>query len=147
ARQKALARAAPGTGDRAAPGRARPRLRSHTLRSGPAGGRPGRRSLRTRCEVLHGRLPPRLPEPSAWPVYSAADWIWGAVSVAGAVLLALALLHRRRLPAACRSVTFRMLRPPVAFLHRVHTGVVGDYAAWLAAGAALCAVVWGATLR
>ena len=93
------------------------------------------------------RLPPRPPEPSAWPVYSTADWVWGGVSAAGAVLLALVLLHRGRLPAVCRHVSFRLVRLPVAFLHGIHTGVVGDYAAWLAAGAALCAVVWGATLR
>ena len=36
---------------------------------------------------------------------------------------------------------------PIAILHAAHSGVIGDYAAWVAGGAALFAVVWGATLR
>ena len=46
-----------------------------------------------------------------------------------------------------RAGAARLTTRPVAMLHGVHSGVVGDYAAWIAAGAALFAVVWGATLR
>ena len=74
---------------------------------------------------------------------TAAGWIDGGISSAGAIALALVLLYRRRLPA----ILGAPLRRPCALLHAVHSGVIGDYAAWLAGGAALFAVVWGATLR
>jgi multicomponent Na+:H+ antiporter subunit D len=99
------------------------------------------------AEVLQGRRPPPLPEPSQWHAYAAGDWVWGGASTAAALFLGLLLLERRRLPAAVRHLSLVLVKRPATLLHHVHTGVVGDYAAWIASGAALFAVVWGATLR
>jgi multicomponent Na+:H+ antiporter subunit D len=110
------------------------------------GGRLVQRAGRA-AEVLHGSRPPPFHEPAGWHAYAAADWLWGGLCVLGALALAFVLLERRLLPSACRRVSFGVLHRPVAVLHHVHTGVVGDYAAWLLAGATVFAVVWGATLR
>ena len=97
------------------------------------------------AEVLRGRLPAVRPAPPHH--LTTADWAYGGGSTSGAAALALLLLYRRRLPALVRAGAARLTTRPVAMLHGVHSGVVGDYAAWIAAGAALFAVVWGATLR
>jgi multicomponent Na+:H+ antiporter subunit D len=91
------------------------------------------------AEVLHGELPAVPPPPPTWHAFTAADWAYGAVSTAGAVGLALLLLYRRRLPA--------LVRPPIAVLRAAHSGVIGDYATWVAVGTVVFAAVWGATLR
>ncbi|HEY2937652.1 MAG TPA: hypothetical protein VGJ25_13695 [Gaiellaceae bacterium] len=97
------------------------------------------------AEVLHGRLPAARPAPPRH--FATSDWAYGAGSTAGVAALALLLLYRRRLPNLVRAGAARVTTRPVAMLHEVHSGVVGDYAAWIAAGTALFAVVWGATLR
>jgi multicomponent Na+:H+ antiporter subunit D len=97
------------------------------------------------AEVLRDRLPAARPAPTHH--LTAADWAYGAGSTAGAAALALLLLYRRRLPSLVRAGAEHLTTRPVALLHDVHSGVVGDYAAWIAAGTALFAVVWGASLR
>ena len=91
------------------------------------------------AEVLHGELPAPPPAVPSWHAFTAADWAYGAASTAGAVSLALLLLYRRRLP--------ELVRPPIAVLRAVHSGVIGDYATWVAVGTVVFAAVWGATLR
>jgi multicomponent Na+:H+ antiporter subunit D len=59
------------------------------------------------------------------------DWLYGALSVTAAALMAAGLLLRRELPA-------RVLRP-LSGLRALHSGHPGDYAAWTAAGAAALA--------
>jgi multicomponent Na+:H+ antiporter subunit D len=97
--------------------------------------------------VLHGALPPAPPSPPAWHAFTAADWAYGAVSTAGAIALALLLLHRSRAPALVRAAAERLAGPPLDALRAAHSGVVGDYATWIAVGTVLIAAVCGATLR
>ena len=96
-------------------------------------------------EVLRGQLPP-LP-PLVPHVYAAADWAWGAVSVAGSLGLAVLLLLRGRLRLFSRRGRFGLVRRPAGVLTAWHTGAIGDYAAWICAGAAAFSVVWGVLLR
>ena len=96
-------------------------------------------------EVLRGQLPP-LP-PLVPHVYAAADWAWGAVSVAGSLGLAALLLLRGRLRLFSRRGRFGLVRRPAGVLTAWHTGAIGDYAAWICAGAAAFSVVWGVLLR
>jgi multicomponent Na+:H+ antiporter subunit D len=98
------------------------------------------------AEVLHGRVPPPAPAVASWHSYTGADWGWGAASVVLALALALLLLYRRRVPGLLRRLASPGL-PAIRVLHAVHSGAIGDYAAWVAAGTALFAVVWGSTLR
>jgi multicomponent Na+:H+ antiporter subunit D len=95
--------------------------------------------------VLHGRPSP-MPRLAAHS-YSSADWAYGVASSTGAVALGLLLLYRRRLPSAIRTVAGRVTARPIGVLHALHSGVIGDYAAWVAAGAALFATIWGVALR
>jgi multicomponent Na+:H+ antiporter subunit D len=77
--------------------------------------------------------PGSLPAPStAWTV---SGVVLGCVSSALAVGLAFAGLYLRRVP----SFLTRPLRSTLAGLHQLHSGHVGDYAAWLVLGAAAIA--------
>src|SRR5690348_12155479 len=57
----------------------------------------------------------------------------GLINVALACFLAFLALNRDRL----RLTSLRVLTRPASLLRRVHTGTVGDYAAWFAAGVAV----------
>jgi hypothetical protein len=51
-----------------------------------------------------------------------------------------------------RSVAFRkagrrVLGPPIRLLKTAHSGVIGDYVAWLTVGTALIGGIWAVTLR
>ncbi len=77
--------------------------------------------------VLQGTPAPKpQPPPSGVPHWY--DWAYGAVSTAGAVLAALALLRRRRQPA--------LRARPLAGLRALHSGHPGDYVAFVVLGAA-----------
>ena len=96
-------------------------------------------------EVLRGKTP-ELP-PLAPHRYDAADWGWGTVSIAGSLGLASLLLLRRRLPVFSRRGRFGLVGRPARALKAWHAGAIGDYAAWICAGAAGFSVVWGVLLR
>jgi multicomponent Na+:H+ antiporter subunit D len=86
------------------------------------------------AEVLAGRVPP----PAA-PVPVHAGLAPYAYSIASLVLacgFALFGLYRRRLPVLLRRGGGRALDPPVQVLKALHSGIVGDYVAWLTFGAA-----------
>jgi multicomponent Na+:H+ antiporter subunit D len=108
-----------------------PELSGHALRTA---GELVDRSGHAR-EVLHGVTPPPAPLPSYSP--SAAAYAYGAVSTVGAIGFAAFGLYRRRLPSAWRRATGRLAARPVAGLKALHSGVVGDYVAWLTAGVAI----------
>jgi multicomponent Na+:H+ antiporter subunit D len=96
--------------------------------------------------VLHGApsgTPGRLPvtiEPA-----SHASLAYGFASLA--LLTAAAGLWYRRLPELLLRMAARTLGPPVHVLRAAHSGIVGDYILWIAAGTALIGGIWGITLR
>jgi multicomponent Na+:H+ antiporter subunit D len=79
------------------------------------------------AHVLRG-VPPPSPPAAAKGLPPAWTWGLGAFSVAGALGLATVALHWRRRPGPIRSAC--------RVLHAAHTGVIGDYVAWLLAGTA-----------
>jgi multicomponent Na+:H+ antiporter subunit D len=99
------------------------------------------------ARVLHGTpatLPPRPPvEVRSWTTSSLAYGV-GAFVVALATA-ALGLWHAR-LPGLVRRSAVRVLGPPVAVLRAGHSGIVGDYLLWIAAGTAVVGGIWGFTL-
>jgi multicomponent Na+:H+ antiporter subunit D len=78
--------------------------------------------------------PPSAPA-TAWTVTGV---LLGLLAAALAALVAAAGLYARRLPTWVRRPA-RRLRPTLHGLHRMHSGHVGDYAAWLVFGAAALA--------
>jgi len=86
------------------------------------------------AEVLAGKLPPVTSAAAFHP--GALPYVYGALSTVGAVGWAVFGLYRRRLPSLVRERAGRLLGPPVAVLKGLHSGVVGDYVAWLTFGAA-----------
>jgi multicomponent Na+:H+ antiporter subunit D len=89
------------------------------------------------AEVLAGRRPPRRSEHGGG--LGAASNADGLVAAVGAVGLALFTLRRRRVS--------ELPGLPVAALKGVHSGVVGDYVAWLVAGVAAVGGLFALLLR
>jgi multicomponent Na+:H+ antiporter subunit D len=86
------------------------------------------------AEVLAGKLPRAVPPA---PVHAGvAPYAYSLASLAGAVVFALFGLYRQRLPRLLRTWAGRLLEPPVTVLKALHSGVVGDYVAWLTFGVA-----------
>ena len=69
------------------------------------------------------------PEPSS----SVTPWI----SVLVALLLAGYGLNEAELPPTLRSVVSHVLDPPLRLMRDIHSGLIGDYVAWLVVGLAL----------
>jgi multicomponent Na+:H+ antiporter subunit D len=98
--------------------------------------------------VLHGKEAPahaRLPfvvEPT-----TTASVLYGIGGVVIALSLALAGLYRRRLPELVRVPARAVLGPPVVVAKAVHSGMVGDYVTWIAAGTAVVGGVWALLLH
>src|SRR5215210_824860 len=86
------------------------------------------------AEVLEGKVPP--PRPPVPVGTGAAPYVYSGASLAGALAFAAFGLYRRRLPRLLRSTTAPVVAPPIQALKRVHSGVVGDYVAWLTFGVA-----------
>jgi multicomponent Na+:H+ antiporter subunit D len=84
---------------------------------------------------------PSSPGPE-WPAYA-----YGAGSIAIALALAGAALSRDRLRRAIPARTRALVGRPIAILHAIHDGHVGDYVAWLMVGAAVLATVFTVTIR
>jgi len=118
-----------------------PELAGHALRNA---GRLVDRSAHAR-EVLHGVPPPPAPAPSYSP--SAAAYAYGVASTLGALAFAAFGLYRRRLPIVLRRAAARVADRPVAGLKALHSGVVGDYVAWLTAGIAVLGGVVAVVVR
>jgi multicomponent Na+:H+ antiporter subunit D len=98
--------------------------------------------------VLHGRPSAASPRP-AFRVENApaASWGYGLGSLVIALGGAAFGLWRRRLPGLARAVAGRWLVPPVEVLKAAHSGIVGDYLLWSAAGTAVLGGVWAIALR
>jgi multicomponent Na+:H+ antiporter subunit D len=86
------------------------------------------------AEILAGTIP--APKPPV-PVHAGlTPYAYSIASCALAVGFAFFGLYRRRLPAYLRRGAGSLLDPPVAVLKSLHSGIVGDYVAWLTFGAA-----------
>jgi multicomponent Na+:H+ antiporter subunit D len=99
------------------------------------------------ARVLHGKpvpVPPRAPVTIAPSTAASIAYGVGALIVALATA-ALGLWHGR-LPNGVRAYSARMLGPPVAVLRAGHSGIVGDYLLWIAAGTALVGGIWAVSL-
>ena len=97
------------------------------------------------AEVLRGKVPPAAAAPEFHP--GAAPYVYGAISTVCAFGFALFGLYRRRLPALLRRVGGRLTTGPAARLKALHSGVVGDYVAWLTFGAAALGGLLALTVR
>jgi multicomponent Na+:H+ antiporter subunit D len=91
------------------------------------------------AEVLRAARPAPRPVPSYSP--STRAWVTGALTLPAALAIAGFGLYRRRLPGAA------LVSPGIAALKAVHSGVIGDYVAWVTAGTALLGGVFALTLR
>jgi multicomponent Na+:H+ antiporter subunit D len=97
------------------------------------------------AEVLAGTIPP--PRPPV-PVHAGlTPYAYSIASWALAMGFAFFGLYRRRLPAYLRRAAGRLLDPPVAVLKSLHSGIVGDYVAWLTFGAAALGGLLALTLH
>jgi multicomponent Na+:H+ antiporter subunit D len=90
--------------------------------------------------------------PTARPPFTvenapAASWGYGFGSLAIAVAGAAFGLWRRRLPDLVRETAGRWLVPPIDVLKGAHSGIVGDYLLWAAAGTVVLGGVWAVALR
>ena len=73
--------------------------------------------------------------------------LYGIGGTVIAFALALVGLYRRRLPELVRTPLRSILGPPLAALRLAHSGVVGDYVAWITVGTAVVGGVWAILLR
>ena len=77
--------------------------------------------------------------------WTASGVAFGLLSVALAIMVAGLGLHSGRLPPAVRSA-LSPARPVLTGLHRLHSGHIGDYVAWLFAGITAVAALIGLPL-
>jgi multicomponent Na+:H+ antiporter subunit D len=98
--------------------------------------------------VLRGRELPAPPRPPVAVEPTATDSVlYGIGATVIALGLALAGLYRRRLPELVRASLRCVLGPPLAALRLAHSGVVGDYVAWITVGTAVVGGVWALLLH
>ena len=90
-------------------------------------------------EVLQGVRPAERPLPSF--EVGAGDVLYGIATTLGAVAVGFLGLYRRRLPRLAAAAL------PLRVLKAAHSGVVGDYVAWLTVGAATLGGLFALTLR
>jgi multicomponent Na+:H+ antiporter subunit D len=90
-------------------------------------------------EVLQGVRPREHPLPSV--EIGAEDVLYGIATTLGALAVGFLGLYRRRLPRLAAAAL------PLRLLKAAHSGVVGDYVAWLTVGAATLGGLFALTLR
>jgi multicomponent Na+:H+ antiporter subunit D len=99
------------------------------------------------AKVLHGVREPIPPRPPfALPHTTASGVAYGiGAGVLALVLTALGLWWQRLPELVLRGLA--PLRPALAGLQAVHSGIVGEYVLWIAVGSVVIGGVWGLTLR
>jgi multicomponent Na+:H+ antiporter subunit D len=98
--------------------------------------------------VLRGRELPAPPRPPVRVEATTTDSVlYGIGGTVIAVALALFGLYRRRLPELVRVPLRAALGPPAAALRSVHSGVIGDYVAWITVGTAVIGGLWALLLH
>jgi multicomponent Na+:H+ antiporter subunit D len=94
--------------------------------------------------AAHGDAAARLP--FSLLTVDTASALYGILAIAIAAATAAFGLWHRRLPRGVLAAGARTLGPPVTAVRVAHSGIVGDYLLWLAAGSAMVAAVWALTL-
>ena len=98
--------------------------------------------------VLDGRTLPAPPRPPVSVESTTTDSVlYGIGGSVIAIAFALFGLYRGRLPEPVRSPLRSALGPPIAMLRLAHSGVVGDYVAWISVGTAVVGGVWALLLH
>jgi multicomponent Na+:H+ antiporter subunit D len=98
--------------------------------------------------VLRDHKPPAPPRlPVAVEPTTTDSVLYGIGGTVIAVGLAVAGLFRRKLPEFVRAPLRSALGPPLAVLRLAHSGVVGDYVAWVTVGTAFVGGVWALLLH
>jgi multicomponent Na+:H+ antiporter subunit D len=97
------------------------------------------------AEVLQGVEPGEAAAASFHP--GTAPYVYGAISTVGALGFAGFGLYRRRLPGLVRRTAGRVIGPLAETLKALHSGVVGDYVAWLTFGVAALGGLLALTVR
>jgi multicomponent Na+:H+ antiporter subunit D len=73
--------------------------------------------------------------------------LYGSGGTLIAIAFALFGLYRRRLPRLVVAPLRSALRPPIAALRLAHSGLIGDYVAWITVGTAVVGGLWALLLR
>jgi multicomponent Na+:H+ antiporter subunit D len=94
----------------------------------------------------HERTFPKRP-PFAVEPTTTDSILYGVGGTIIAFGLALFGLYRRKLPAAVLAPLRSALGPPAAALRLAHSGVIGDYVAWITLGTAVVGGVWALLLH
>jgi multicomponent Na+:H+ antiporter subunit D len=98
--------------------------------------------------VLRGHLAAAQARPPVAIEETKPDSVlYGVGGTVTAFALALVGLYRRRLPALVRESLRAVLGPPLGALRLAHSGIVGDYVAWITVGTAVVGGVWALLLR
>jgi multicomponent Na+:H+ antiporter subunit D len=98
--------------------------------------------------VLRGReRPAPMRPPVAVEATKTDSILYGIGGAVIAVALALLGLYRRRLPELVRTSLRSVLGPPLGALRLAHSGVIGDYVAWITVGTAVIGGIWALLLR
>jgi multicomponent Na+:H+ antiporter subunit D len=99
------------------------------------------------ARVLHG-VPVHTPAhlPYDVPAATGASIGYGLGATGLTIAVAAFGLWYRRLPDVICRAAGAGIGPPLELLRRAHSGIIGDYLVWLAAGAAAIGAVWAFTL-
>jgi multicomponent Na+:H+ antiporter subunit D len=99
-----------------------------------------------RAAVLHGHLAAPAGHGTALPALHASSVVAGLGGLALAAATAAFGLWHERLPDSVRTLGAATVWRPVAVVRNAHSGIVGDYLLWLAAGAVGITAAWALTL-
>jgi multicomponent Na+:H+ antiporter subunit D len=98
--------------------------------------------------VLHGRVAHEAVGSLALLKLPAASVAWGAIALVGAIVLALLALYRERLVSRrTRERALGVAGGGLDVLRNLHSGVIGDYVAWLTFGVAALGGLFALALR
>jgi multicomponent Na+:H+ antiporter subunit D len=97
--------------------------------------------------VLRSHEAPEPRPPVVIEATTTDSVLYGIGGTVIAVALALFGLYRRRLPELVLAPLRATLGPPAAVLRAAHTGVIGDYVAWITVGTAVVGGIWALLLR
>jgi multicomponent Na+:H+ antiporter subunit D len=98
-------------------------------------------AIRAADAILHANPSSPFARTGAPPGHPPPDAVLPWLSVGLTLLVSAFSLFQRALPRAATSLVNRVLDPPLDLLEKIHSGLIGDYVAWLVVGLALFALV------